>query len=131
MQIETNFSHQDLILPEIVSAPVWKGNAPQRFAVGKRYVPHPQVLNPEGHHQERRHFGTQPGSPSFEFRPSLRKVEPIDHLNDTMVGRHKVVQCYTIVKPKIDRVPKIIPGRPSKEVTLADMLPGKMFLQKY
>lgn len=118
-----------MILPAIVSAPVWKGNAPQRFVPGKKHVPHPLVLNPEGHHQERKHFGTQPGSPSFEFRHALRRnVEPIDHLNDTLVGKHKVVQLYTIVKPKVDRVPKIIPGRPSKEITLADMLPGKMFL---
>lgn len=117
-----------MILPEIVSAPNWRGNAPQRFVPGKKHVPHPLVLKPEGHHQERKHFGSQPGSPSFEFRPSLRKIEPIDHLGDTMVGKHKVVQFYTIVKPKVDRVPKIIPGRPSKETTLADMLPGKMFL---
>ncbi len=55
----------------------------------------------------------------------------MDHLDDKLVGRHKVVQLYTIVKPKVDRVPKINPRMPSKETTLADMLPGKMFLQKY
>jgi hypothetical protein len=48
------------------------------------------------------------------------------------VGTTKVIKNFVIVKPKIDRVPRINPRLPPKEpVTLADQLPGKMFLQKY
>lgn len=123
---------EELVLPEIISAPVWRGFQPNRFPSNKRHAPEPLVLNPEGHFPERRHYQTLPLSPTIEFKPSVRMVDPIDHLNDREVGTTKVIKHFVLVKPKIDRVPKINPRLPPKEpVTLADMLPGKMFLQKY
>ncbi len=74
MQEETT-----LVLPEIVSVPVWKGFQPQRFPSNKRHYPQPFVLNPEGHEPERRHYQTMPLSPTMEFKPSIRMIEPIDH----------------------------------------------------
>jgi len=79
------------------------------------------VLDPEGHHIERRHYSTVAPSPSFQFKPSLRKIEPVDHSLDREVGATKVVKHFVIVKPKIDRVPKINPRLPPKEpLTLGD-----------
>jgi hypothetical protein len=95
-------------------------------------VPHPVIDNPEGHKIERRHFGAIPLSPTHEWRSTLKQVEPIDHTADPDIGLTKVIRLFTLVKPKIDRVPKIHPRLGStQEKTLADMLPGKMFLQKY
>lgn len=69
----------------------------------------PIVTNPEGHSIERRHYDTQPSSPSFNWKPSIRVVSPVDHSQDREVGTTKVIKHFMIVKPKIDRVPKIHP----------------------
>jgi hypothetical protein len=116
----TSYKRDDLILPQI-SVAHWKGIEPNRFPSNKRHAPAPLVLNPEGHHQERRHYASLQPSPSFQFRSSIRKVDPIDHSLDREVGATKVIKNFVIVKPKIDRVPKINPRLPPKEpVTLAD-----------
>lgn len=90
------------------------------------------IDNPEGHRMEKKHFGVIPLSQTQQWKPCMRVVEPIDHAADPDLGLTKVIRHFTLVKPKIDRVPKIHPRLGStQEKTLADMLPGKMFLQKY
>ena len=83
MMIDTHYHRSEylqhaarsLVLP----AEEWKGQSPNRFTTNKRHVTAPPVLEPEGHHIERRHFDPQPLSPTFQWRPSMRIVEPLDH----------------------------------------------------
>ena len=52
------YKREDLILPQI-SLGQWKGLEPNRFSTTyKKHLPSPIVLNPEGHHIERRHYGS-------------------------------------------------------------------------
>lgn len=53
----TSYKREDLILPQI-SIGQWKGLEPNRFPTYKKHLPSPIVLNPEGHHIERRHYGS-------------------------------------------------------------------------
>ena len=116
---------RSLVLPE-----EWKGQAPNRFTTNKRHVMEPLVLDPEGSRVERRHFGPQPLSPSFEWRPSLRMVGPVDHSGDREIGTTKVIKHLTVVKQRVDRVPKF--KADSAPPTLADFISqGRTFLQKY
>ena len=108
----------------------WKGQLPNRFTTNKRHVAAFPVLDPEGSHIERRHYGPQPLSPSFEWRPSAKMVAPLDHSGDREIGTTKVIKHLTVVKPRVDRVPKF--KADSAPPTLADFISqGRTFLQKY
>ena len=64
----------------------------------------------------------------------MRIVSPVNHENDREIGTTKVIKHLTVVKPRVDRVPKILPNSPQAKdpPTLADMLSGgRLFLQKY
>ena len=91
----TSYKRDDLVLPQI-SVGQWKGLEPNRFPSNKRHLPAPLVLNPEGHHIERRHYASVQPSPSYQFRPSLRKIDPIDHTLDLEVGATKVIKAFEL-----------------------------------
>ena len=51
----------------------------------------------------------------------------VDHSHDKVLGTHKIIANYTIVKPRVERVHFV--GK-SSVGSLSDFLSSKMFLQK-
>ena len=58
----------------------------------------------------------------------MKKVDLVDHSNDRIIGKNKIIRYYTIVKPRVERVHFV---EKSNGASLEDLLSGKMFLQKY
>ncbi len=63
----------------------------------------------------------------------MRKVEPVNHDNDRIIGTKKIITSYTIVKPRVERVHFVeksnqTPTTADAKNSLEDMLSGKMFL---
>jgi hypothetical protein len=82
-------------------------------------VPHPLYSI-----HSRRHFEKKE-TPTYEWKPSIRTVPPVDHSNDRIIGVKKIISSYTIVKPRVERVHFV---EKSSSGSLEDMLSGKMFL---
>ena len=66
-------------------------------------------------------------TPSQEWKPSIKIVEPVGHENDRIIGAKKIITHFTIVKPRVERVHFV---EKSSSGSLEDLLSGKMFLQK-
>ena len=58
----------------------------------------------------------------------MKKIDPIDHSSDRVLGKNKIIKYYTIVKPRVERVHFV---EKSNQGSLEDLMSGKMFLQKY
>jgi hypothetical protein len=74
----------------------------------------------------RRHY-SKDETPTYEWKPTIRKVDPVSHENDRIIGTKKIITHYTIVKPRVERVHFVAK---SDSGSLSDLLSGKMFLQK-
>ena len=108
----------------------WKGQTSSKFTTNRRHLePIPQtkeVAHPLYTMYGRRHY-SQSETPAYEWRPTIRTVEPVSHENDRIIGVKKIITSYTIVKPRVERVHFV---EKSSSGSLSDLLSGKMFLQK-
>eukprot|EP00347_Sterkiella_histriomuscorum_P022239 403331183 len=75
----------------------------------------------------RRHY-TQPQTPTYEWKSTIKVVEPVSHEGDRIIGAKKIITSYTIVKPRVERVHFV--EKSDTGASLEDLLSGKMFLQK-
>lgn len=74
----------------------------------------------------RKHYAKSE-TPTYEWRPTIKKVDPVGHENDRIIGVKKIITHFTIVKPRVERVHFV---EKSSSGSLSDLLSGKMFLQK-
>ena len=123
-----NYSSSHSFLPPLLNEE-WKGQHSAKFTTSRKHVkpitpkeqPHPLYsIN------SRRHFDRKE-TPTYEWKPSIKTVSPQSHANDKIIGIKKIISHYTIVKPRVERVHFV---EKSNSGSLADLLSGKMFLQK-
>lgn len=84
----------------------------------------------------RRHYThSQTPTPHYEWKPSIKVVEPVNHDSDRIIGTKKIITSYTIVKPRVERVHFVEKsssttknGSNAPGASLEDFMSGKMFL---
>ncbi len=105
----------------------WKGQKSEKFGSNKKHIqpitpkeiPHP-LYSMFG----KKHYHKGP-TPTYEWRSSVRKLDPVDHANDRSIGIKKIITHYVIVKPRVERVHFV---EKSNKGSLEDLMSGKMFL---
>ena len=93
-------------LPPINLNEEWKGASSAKFTTSRKHIPPivaKEVAHPLYSMYGRRHYADSE-TPTYEWKPTIRTVPPVNHDQDRIIGAKKIITHYTIVKPRVERV---------------------------